>query len=90
MLPYAERHGLKLGYELYAPLDIESHLTQELIEQIERIKSPSLGIIPDAGIFARPIPIFARKNAVKGGAPSAVVKRALTLWDEKKAVSEAK
>jgi len=39
--------------ELHAPLTFESDQTKRLIEQIERIDNPHLGLIPDCGIFAR-------------------------------------
>jgi len=55
ILPTAERLGLRMGYELHAPLDIGSERGSFLIEQVQRIDSPYLGIIPDAGIFARSI-----------------------------------
>lgn len=90
VLPYAERHGLKLAYELHAPLDLGSGATQRLVGQIRRIGSPLLGIIPDAGIFARSVPMFARENALKAGVPPAIVNRALELWNAKKPLGESK
>ena len=90
VLPYADRHGLRLAYELHAPLDLGSALTEGLIEQIRRIRSPLLGIIPDAGIFARSVPAFVRENALKAGVPSVVVNRALELWNAKKPLAESK
>jgi len=42
LIPYAEKLNLKMGYELHAPLMIEAPLTQELLEQINRLGSDRL------------------------------------------------
>jgi len=83
LLPWAEKLNLKLGYELHVPLMIKSARTQGLIEQIERINSPFLGLIPDTGIFAHSIPEF-RLNATRAaGVSEELVERAITLWNAK-------
>lgn len=90
LIPYAEKLNLKMGYELHAPLNIEAPITQELLEQIDRLGSDRLGLIPDCGIFARSISEFHLGNARKGGLTEAMLQKALELWaqkvDEEKAV----
>ena len=80
VLPFAEKHHLKLGYELHAPLTVESQQTQSLIEQIRRLASPCLGLIPDAGIFARSIPAYLRNQILRDGMPERYLQLALELW----------
>jgi sugar phosphate isomerase/epimerase len=83
LLPWAERLNLKLGYELHVPLMIKSARTQALLEQIERIGSPWLGLIPDTGIFARSIPAFRLAATRAAGVGEELVQRAITLWNAK-------
>ena len=80
ILPTAERLGLKMGYELHAPLAFEADETKRLIEQVQRLATPHLGIIPDCGIFGRSIPKFRIAEALARGIREAVVQRALDLW----------
>lgn len=89
VLPFAERHRLKLGYELHTPLTIESDRTQALIAQIERIGSPYLGLIPDAGLFTRSVPKFIVDGARQRGVPEHLITQALQLWQAKAPVEEA-
>ena len=94
LLPYAQKYKLKLGYELHTPLMIEAPMTQELIQQVKRISSPHLGLIPDAGIFARSVPKFRVEAARRSGASESQVQRVLELWKAdaplKQAVDEMK
>ena len=80
ILPAAERLGLRMGYELHAPLAFEADETKRLIEQVERLATPHLGIIPDCGIFGRSIPKFRVDEARARGISEAVVQHALALW----------
>ena len=82
ILPLAERLCLKLGYELHAPLAFETDDTKRLIDQIHAIGHPSLGIIPDCGIFGRSIPKFRIADARARGIAPQIVQRALALWQE--------
>jgi sugar phosphate isomerase/epimerase len=80
LIPYAEKLNLKMGYELHTPLTIESPTTQMLLAQIKRIGSDRLGVIPDCGIFARSVPMFAVDRARKMGVPENMIQKALELW----------
>jgi hypothetical protein len=80
LLPYAEKYNLKMGYELHVPLMIEAEKTQELIEQIKRISSPHLGLIPDTGIFARSIPKHRIESVRASGVSEYLLQKALELW----------
>jgi sugar phosphate isomerase/epimerase len=53
LLPYAEKYKLKMGYEIHDPLMVETSTTQTLIQQVKKISSENLGLIPDFGIFQK-------------------------------------
>jgi sugar phosphate isomerase/epimerase len=89
LLPTAERLGLKLGYELHSPLTFESDAAQRLIEQIDRLGSPNLGIIPDCGIFARSVTRFHADRARRRGVPEAVVQLGMALWSDGAPLADA-
>jgi sugar phosphate isomerase/epimerase len=83
LLPWAEKLNVKMGYELHTPLTIESDLTKMLIEQVERINSPYLGLIPDTGIFAR-CPSKDRLDACRqAGISEELMAHVLELWHAK-------
>jgi sugar phosphate isomerase/epimerase len=82
LLPTAEKLDLKLGYELHAPLAFEADETKSLIDQVARLATPHLGIIPDCGIFGRSIPKFRIEEARARGIPDAIVQRGLQLWQQ--------
>ena len=84
LVPVAEKLNLKLGYELHAPLTIESPETQGLLAQIARLGSDKLGLIPDTSIFARSVSQFHIDRARASGVPEALIQRALGLWNERK------
>lgn len=84
LVPLAEKLNLKLGYELHAPLMIEAPETQKLLEQIHRLGSDRLGLIPDTSIFARSVSQFHIDRARQSGVPEALIQRALSLWNERK------
>jgi len=90
LLPYAEKYKLRMGYELHCPLMIEAPLTQKLIEQVSRIASPNLGLIPDAGIFTRSIPKFRIEGARRAGVPETLLSRAMELWNAKVPLEQAR
>lgn len=89
LLPWAEKLNVKMGYELHTPLTIESAKTQMLIEQIERIDSPYLGLIPDTGIFARSIPEFRLEATRQAGVSEELLAKAVELWNAKVEGEEA-
>ncbi len=83
LLPYAERLDLRMGYELHVPLTVESPETQLLIEQVKRIGSRHLGIIPDAGIFARSVSTYRLTEMKKTGMSDELIQMAVDLWGKK-------
>lgn len=89
LLPLAERLNLRLGYELHAPLTFEADTTRRLIEQVTKLRSPHLGLIPDCGIFVRSIPAFRIQRARQAGAPERIVQRALALWENDALLQDA-
>jgi sugar phosphate isomerase/epimerase len=89
LLPHAEKFGLRMGYELHAPLTFESDQTKRLIEQIERIDNPHLGLIPDCGIFARSVPKLHVDAAHARGVAPAIINQALAMWQAKVLLNDA-
>lgn len=83
LIPLAEKLGLVLGIEVHAPADIEQGPGQWLVEKIERINSPHLGLIPDFGIFAqRCAPVY-RQRFVELGVSEKVMNLIEELWAER-------
>ena len=89
LLPYAEKYNVKMGYELHVPMMIESARTQELIGQIKQLASEHLGLIPDAGIFARSISKRHMQEGRDAGLSEQALKRALELWAVKTPLDQA-
>jgi sugar phosphate isomerase/epimerase len=89
LLPYAEKYHVKMGYELHVPLMIEAPRTQELIAQIKHLSSEYLGLIPDAGIFARSIAKQHIQEGRDAGTPEHIIKRAQDLWTAKTPLQQA-
>lgn len=89
LLPHTERLGLRMGYELHAPLTFESDQAQRLIAQIERLGSPRLGLIPDCGIFTRSVPKQHVDAAHVRGVAPAIIDEALALWRGKMLLGDA-
>src|SRR5215472_2154172 len=94
LLPYAEKYRVKMGYELHSPLILESPITHHLVEQVRKLQSAYLGLIPDDGIFCRAIPKGLLRLKVRSGVPRAIVNRIQQLWEagtpEEQAVAEVK
>lgn len=83
VLPLAEKLEVKLGYELHVPLDLTSDRTAFLVEQIDRLRSPYLGLIPDAGIFARSVGVDRRAQGVAAGLTEEQVAHVVSLWKDR-------
>lgn len=83
LIPYAEKLNIRMGYELHSPLMIEAPRTQELLEQIVRLGSDRLGLVPDCGIFARSISEHHIAGARESGVPEPMIQKALDLWSQK-------
>jgi len=90
LLPLAEKLGVKLGYELHAPLTLEAERTRRLVEQVKDLRSPCLGIIPDCGIFGRSIPEFRIRAARARGVAPELLEQALACWKAGMEVGEAR
>jgi len=52
-IPYAEEYGVKMGFEVHAPLMLQSERNEQLIELIEKTGTKYLTIVPDFGIFEK-------------------------------------
>jgi sugar phosphate isomerase/epimerase len=89
VLPTAEDLGVVLAYELHTPLDLNSERTQFLVAQIERIGSPHLGLIPDAGLFARSVSAHQLRAGLASGLTQDVVDEVVALWRREAAIEEA-
>ena len=83
LLPTAEKLGIRLGYELHVPLDLDAERTLFLIDQVNRIDSPYLGLIPDAGIFARSIPAYRLAEGKAAGLTASNVAEVVRLWSSR-------
>lgn len=82
LLPIAERLDLTLGYELHVPMTLESQRGRYLIDQVRTINSPRLGVIPDAGIFARSISRRFLDEGLALGVAPALVDELEAAWHE--------
>lgn len=89
LLPWARKLKLRMGYELHTPLTIESVETQALLAQVRKLDCEELGLIPDAGIFSRSIPLFRIEEARRRGMPSHLLDHAVRLWREQKSLADA-
>ena len=89
LLPWADRLDLTLGWELHVPMTLESARTHYLLSLIEKFDTPRLGIIPDAGIFARSV---SQRHIQLGrdlGMPAETIDAALAAWEQDKELEEA-
>ena len=80
VLPVAEELDVVLAYELHTPLDITSERTRYLIDQLERIDSSHLGLVPDAGLFARSLSAHQRHRALEQGMTPEAVDEVAAMW----------
>jgi sugar phosphate isomerase/epimerase len=80
LLPWAERLDLVLGWELHVPMTLESPRTRQLLDLIERLDTPLLGIIPDAGIFARSVSAAHLDRGRALGVPETVIGQVVDAW----------
>src|SRR5579871_3211627 len=89
LLPLAEKLGVRMGFELHVPLMIESAMGRQLIEQVHRMDSPFLGLIPDTGIFARRIAECRLDGARHAGVSEELIAHVIRLWNAKTPGHEA-
>jgi sugar phosphate isomerase/epimerase len=89
LLPWADALDLVLGWELHVPMTIESERTQYLLSLIEQFDTPRLGLIPDAGIFARSVSQQHVADGVAAGLPRDRIDTALQSWTAGRSLEEA-
>lgn len=79
-LPLAEKHGVKIGIEIHAPLNLDSPWFDSYMDLIERKGGKWFGIIPDMGVFqTKPCGIHAER-AIRDGAKPEIVTYANEAW----------
>jgi len=82
-LPLAKKHGVKIGLEIHAPLDLGSSWFDPYQDLIDRRGTEWFGIIPDMGVFElRPSRIKAAR-AVRDGANAKVVQYVNDAYEAK-------
>lgn len=89
LLPWADQLDLTLGWELHVPMTLESARTHQLLSLIEKYDTPRLGIIPDAGIFARSVSQRHLQVGRALGISEELLQTALAAWEEDKELGEA-
>jgi sugar phosphate isomerase/epimerase len=82
----AEHAGVRLGIEVHAPMSIEAGAP--IVELVESVDSPYLGLIPDAGLFCHAIAPACIEHARERGVAPHVVDRLVGLWHERATVPE--
>jgi len=88
LLPWADKLDVILGWELHVPMMLKSAKTQQLLALIEKFDSPRLGIIPDAGIFARSVSQDHIQAGRQIGMKEETIQAALTAWEQDKELEE--
>ncbi len=89
LLPWADRLDLTLGWELHVPMTLSSSRTRQLLDIIEAYDTPRLGIIPDAGIFARSVSESQIRRGRELGMPETTIQAALDAWEQDRQLDEA-
>lgn len=89
LLPWADRLDLTLGWELHVPMTLASERTRQLLDLVEAYDTPRLGIIPDAGIFARSVSQSHIRRGRDIGMPEPTIRAALQAWEQGKDLVEA-
>lgn len=80
LLPLAEKHGIKMGPEVHAPLNPNSPPVMAYREAYAKANSPLLGFIPDFGCSARDLPATYIANLRRQELPEHLIQLALELW----------
>ena len=89
VLPVAAELDVILAYELHTPLDLTSKRTRYLVDQLERIDSPHLGLVPDAGLFARSLSAHQRNRALELGMTREAVDEIAAVWARQAPLDDA-
>jgi hypothetical protein len=88
LAPLAERTGVDLVVELGAEPRTDP-ATAALVEELDRLASPRLGVIQDFSAFVRAVPRPFLDDAVAGGAPPEAVETVAAAWAAGSPVGEA-
>ncbi len=67
-LPLAQKHGVKIGLEIHAPLNLDSAWFEPYQKLIDQYGDEWFGIIPDMGIFEKVPSRIHRERLVREGA----------------------
>lgn len=88
LLPWADQLDLTLGWELHVPMTLSAARTRQLLDLIEKYDTPRLGIIPDAGIFARSVSQRHIQLGRELGMTEPTIQAALAAWEQDKELEE--
>ncbi len=78
---YAEKVGVKWGWEIHAPFHVEHPFTQELWEYMERLGSPYLGFVPDMGMFVKRLPRVITDQWISKGARPEMLEHIFAVYN---------
>jgi hypothetical protein len=81
LVPYAEKLNLKMGFEIHAPMMIET--MGDIVERVLKINSPYLGFVPDCGAFCQSCAKVYVDRFLEQGVPRVIADRILELWEQK-------
>ncbi len=56
VLPTAEKYGISLCIEIHGGLGFDVPKTEEFLQEMLRLNSPYIGIVPDASLFCKRVP----------------------------------
>lgn len=65
---YARDHDVKLLVEVHAPFHIDHPWIQRHLDEIRRVDSEYLGLMPDMGMYVKRFPRVMRDRAIRDGA----------------------
>lgn len=80
LLPLLEKHGIKIGPEVHAPLNPSSPPVMAYREAYAKANSPLLGFVPDFGCCAFDLPATYIANLRRQELPEPLIQLALEVW----------
>lgn len=80
LLPLLEKHGIKIGPEVHAPLNPSSPPVMAWREAYAKANSPLLGFVPDFGCCASRLPATYIANLRRQQLPEDLIQLALEVW----------
>lgn len=80
LLPLLEKHGIKIGPEVHAPLNPSSPPVMAWREAYAKANSPLLGFVPDFGCCASTLPATYIANLRRQELPEILIELALEVW----------